>query len=160
MRAKLFTLPESTLAHLVRLEAQAMIPILASSGIKVTEEDIKAEIYKDQNQEVVIVFRNENPIAWVRYGNNEDFLFVKSIQLSQSEGAFGSLRALLRDVLASLDDVSDIKIESVVQSTNAPSLSLHERLGFKKIKKGPKATRYSIDSADLRSNIRRLFRAD
>lgn len=160
MRVKLFTLPESILARLVSLESQAMIPVLASSGITVTEEEIKAEIYKDHNQEVLIFFRDETPAAWIRYGIEDGRLFVKSIQLNQKIGSFAALRGLLREVLAALKDISCTKIESVVQRSNTKSLSLHDRLGFEKIKEGPKVTRYSIDAEALRINLKRLFEVD
>ena len=160
MRAKLFSIPEATLELLISLESREMIPVLARSGIQVTEEEIKKEIYKDQAQEVLITFHGDAPKAWIRYGIEDKRIFVKSIQVNHSGGSMGALRSLLREILVELGTMSETKIESVVQLANARSLALHEKLGFIRVKEGSKAIRFSIDTETLRFNLKRFFTTD
>lgn len=160
MRTKLFSLPEATLMYLVELESQMMIPILARSGIHVTEQEIKTEVFRDQEQEVLISFRGEEPAAWIRYKIEDSCLFVKSIQLRLGTNSPGALRGLLRETLAALKGNSAVEIKSLVQTANAKSIVLHEKLGFNRIKEGQRAIQYSISAEVLKSNLKRLFRAD
>lgn len=156
MRAKLFSIPEPILNQVIDLEAEAMLPILTQSDIKITKDEIVSEIRKDREQEVIIVLRKDRPRAWIRYGVRNDTLFVKSIQINRNENSLGSLRELFGEVVDALKEISNLKIESVVQKANAKSILLHEKLGFTRGKENPKAIRFSIDSDLLLANLKRF----
>lgn len=159
MQTKLFDLPQSTIDEIIRLEVELMIPILAKSGITVTAEAMKSEIYKDQLQEIVALYLGENLAGWVRYNIKDNCIFVKSIQLKRETRGLGTLRGIFRETLHALKSIGATRIESVVQTANSQSLRLHEKLGFQKQSENAKAIRYVISVEVLKMKLRQILLA-
>jgi len=155
MHANLFSLPKSSIDEIIRLEAEVMIPVLANSGIHITAENIASEIYKDQEQEIILSSRDSRPASWIRYSVKEDCVFVKCILLNQDSEGKGTLRGILRETAKALSEMKVLRIESVVQTANSTSILFHEKLGFQKLKENPKAIRYFISANVLKENLKR-----
>jgi hypothetical protein len=159
MRLRLCDVPTDLLEEILIME-YSILPTLLAVGININEAEIRDELWKDPEQ-IILITKSEKGIRGLfRYSNTTNHIFVKSLFINQKMGKVTSFIELGREIYNALLLESLETVESVVQKSNSVSLSLHYKLGFKKMKETEKVIRFKLERVELLATLKRLLRIE
>ncbi|MEM6352445.1 MAG: GNAT family N-acetyltransferase, partial [Cyanobacteria bacterium P01_D01_bin.14] len=150
----------ASLDAFVELDRLNMAPIIEAAGGKFDpvfrRTRLIAEI--ESGSELIAVWRNDSLAAYLEFQIINDRCKVQSIQIHPDHQGSAILACLLGKVCKMLQDAPRLIVHSSVHEGNTKSLSLHQKLGFREIKRERNRVMFEVHGYDLIKHLSRFER--
>lgn len=129
---KIKDLSERQKKEIIDLEIKNIIPVLASVGINLTNQDMANEIESFKDDKVVFIEHQSSILGFVVFIFKDDFLLIKTFNIKKKNN-FKIIFSLLEKITKELQKQNIQKIKSQAHLTNKRSINFHLGMGFKEI---------------------------
>ncbi|MNK90328.1 hypothetical protein D3C87_1103760 [compost metagenome] len=141
-------------AQIVELETQNILPILASVGLNLTEENMRDQLKFFRESEVVLSLNAGAVDGFAIYDIKETTVMIVTFNLRKFNSG-RILRELLGQISQNLENSQIQLINSQANHTNSKSINFHRRMGFIEVGVTEHHIEYQIHKNDLMQVMQR-----